>query len=258
MAKKQAWLIKNKIKAFYAAVAADCFRDGVRSLLQVRLALREWARRQKTISPPLLMKLPSRMAPVRQRRPRDQCRCLRDSFGIPEERPSWNKSREVLLQRTMDDTLEMENEVAFGHQHTFCPHTYWNANLFWWLTTFRILLKLQTVFAFHTACSNAQVRHSAPFFSCKWHEGQLLVSTEETCGDLGVKSPYPPQLFPECWIKCHNLCACALKPTTLSFLPYSFLFPRFYNKYIESFPRPDHSLEWWGILKTIQGDAEKL
>lgn len=36
MAKKQAWLIKNKIKAFYAAVAADCFRDGVRSLLQVR------------------------------------------------------------------------------------------------------------------------------------------------------------------------------------------------------------------------------
>jgi len=41
MAKKQAWLIKNKIKAFYAAVAADCFRDGVRSLLQVRLALRE-------------------------------------------------------------------------------------------------------------------------------------------------------------------------------------------------------------------------
>jgi sodium/potassium/chloride transporter 1 len=40
MAKKQAWLIKNKVKAFYAAVAADCFRDGVRSLLQVRLALR--------------------------------------------------------------------------------------------------------------------------------------------------------------------------------------------------------------------------
>ncbi|ELK05442.1 Solute carrier family 12 member 1 [Pteropus alecto] len=34
MAKKQAWLIQNKIKAFYAAVAADCFRDGVRSLLQ--------------------------------------------------------------------------------------------------------------------------------------------------------------------------------------------------------------------------------
>ncbi|XP_020016136.1 solute carrier family 12 member 1 isoform X3 [Castor canadensis] len=34
MAKKQAWLIKNKVKAFYAAVAADCFRDGVRSLLQ--------------------------------------------------------------------------------------------------------------------------------------------------------------------------------------------------------------------------------
>lgn len=39
MAKKQAWLIKNKIKAFYAAVAADCFRDGVRSLLQVRQVL---------------------------------------------------------------------------------------------------------------------------------------------------------------------------------------------------------------------------
>ncbi|XP_027716727.1 solute carrier family 12 member 1 isoform X2 [Vombatus ursinus] len=34
MVKKQAWLLKNKIKAFYAAVAADCFRDGVRSLLQ--------------------------------------------------------------------------------------------------------------------------------------------------------------------------------------------------------------------------------
>lgn len=47
MAKKQAWLIKNKIKAFYAAVAADCFRDGVRSLLQVRQALREGAQRQK-------------------------------------------------------------------------------------------------------------------------------------------------------------------------------------------------------------------
>lgn len=41
MAKKQAWLIKNKIKAFYAAVAADCFRDGVRSLLQVRLVFGE-------------------------------------------------------------------------------------------------------------------------------------------------------------------------------------------------------------------------
>lgn len=35
MAKKQAWLTKNKRKAFYAAVAADSFRDGVRSLLQV-------------------------------------------------------------------------------------------------------------------------------------------------------------------------------------------------------------------------------
>uniref|UniRef100_A0A8B9NNZ2 Solute carrier family 12 member 1 n=1 Tax=Accipiter nisus TaxID=211598 RepID=A0A8B9NNZ2_9AVES len=34
MAKKQAWLTKNKRKAFYAAVAADSFRDGVRSLLQ--------------------------------------------------------------------------------------------------------------------------------------------------------------------------------------------------------------------------------
>ncbi|XP_037689976.1 solute carrier family 12 member 1 isoform X2 [Choloepus didactylus] len=34
MVKKQSWLIKNKVKAFYAAVAADCFRDGVRSLLQ--------------------------------------------------------------------------------------------------------------------------------------------------------------------------------------------------------------------------------
>ncbi|XP_015671707.1 solute carrier family 12 member 1 [Protobothrops mucrosquamatus] len=31
---KQAWLAKNKRKAFYAAVAADSFRDGVRSLLQ--------------------------------------------------------------------------------------------------------------------------------------------------------------------------------------------------------------------------------
>lgn len=50
MAKKQAWLIKNKIKAFYAAVAADYFRDGVRSLLQVRQALRDWAQRQKTAS----------------------------------------------------------------------------------------------------------------------------------------------------------------------------------------------------------------
>lgn len=35
MAKKQAWLTKNKRKAFYAAVAADSFRDGVKSLLQV-------------------------------------------------------------------------------------------------------------------------------------------------------------------------------------------------------------------------------
>uniref|UniRef100_A0A8D0H570 Solute carrier family 12 member 1 n=1 Tax=Sphenodon punctatus TaxID=8508 RepID=A0A8D0H570_SPHPU len=34
MAKKQAWLTKNKKKAFYAAVAADSFRDGVKSLLQ--------------------------------------------------------------------------------------------------------------------------------------------------------------------------------------------------------------------------------
>ncbi|XP_008936806.1 PREDICTED: solute carrier family 12 member 1 isoform X2 [Merops nubicus] len=34
MARKQAWLTKNKRKAFYAAVAADSFRDGVKSLLQ--------------------------------------------------------------------------------------------------------------------------------------------------------------------------------------------------------------------------------
>ncbi|NWS54159.1 S12A1 protein, partial [Chunga burmeisteri] len=34
MAKKQAWLTKNKRKAFYAAVAAESFRDGVKSLLQ--------------------------------------------------------------------------------------------------------------------------------------------------------------------------------------------------------------------------------
>ncbi|XP_035755313.1 solute carrier family 12 member 1 isoform X1 [Egretta garzetta] len=34
MAKKQDWLTKNKRKAFYAAVAAESFRDGVKSLLQ--------------------------------------------------------------------------------------------------------------------------------------------------------------------------------------------------------------------------------
>ncbi|KAM9311069.1 solute carrier family 12 member 1 isoform 1-T1 [Gastrophryne carolinensis] len=34
MTKKQAWLTKNKRKAFYAAVAADTFRDGARTLLQ--------------------------------------------------------------------------------------------------------------------------------------------------------------------------------------------------------------------------------
>ncbi|XP_063782125.1 solute carrier family 12 member 1 isoform X1 [Pseudophryne corroboree] len=34
MSKKQKWLTKNKKKAFYAAVAADSFRDGVRTLLQ--------------------------------------------------------------------------------------------------------------------------------------------------------------------------------------------------------------------------------
>ncbi|KAJ6664109.1 hypothetical protein lerEdw1_008324 [Lerista edwardsae] len=34
MATKQAWLTKNKRKAFYAAVAADSFREGVKSLLQ--------------------------------------------------------------------------------------------------------------------------------------------------------------------------------------------------------------------------------
>ncbi|KFU87270.1 Solute carrier family 12 member 1 [Chaetura pelagica] len=34
MAKKQAWLTKNKRKAFYAAVAAESFREGVKSLLQ--------------------------------------------------------------------------------------------------------------------------------------------------------------------------------------------------------------------------------
>lgn len=65
MAKKQAWLIKNKIKAFYAAVAADCFRDGVRSLLQVRPALREWARRQKTTSTAQLMRLSKCKAPAK-------------------------------------------------------------------------------------------------------------------------------------------------------------------------------------------------
>ncbi|KAM4747698.1 solute carrier family 12 member 1 isoform 1-T1 [Rhinophrynus dorsalis] len=34
MIKKQTWLTKNQRKAFYAAVAADSFRDGVRTLLQ--------------------------------------------------------------------------------------------------------------------------------------------------------------------------------------------------------------------------------
>ncbi|XP_077328086.1 solute carrier family 12 member 1 isoform X2 [Lithobates pipiens] len=34
MLKKQTWLTKNKRKAFYAGVAADSFRDGVRTLLQ--------------------------------------------------------------------------------------------------------------------------------------------------------------------------------------------------------------------------------
>ncbi|KAG8440504.1 hypothetical protein GDO86_006307 [Hymenochirus boettgeri] len=34
MIKKQTWLTKNKRKAFYAAVAADHFRDGVKTLLQ--------------------------------------------------------------------------------------------------------------------------------------------------------------------------------------------------------------------------------
>lgn len=34
MEKKQAWLTKNQRRAFYAAVAADNFRDGVKSLLQ--------------------------------------------------------------------------------------------------------------------------------------------------------------------------------------------------------------------------------
>lgn len=37
MLKKQTWLNTNKRKAFYAGVAADSFRDGVRTLLQVRL-----------------------------------------------------------------------------------------------------------------------------------------------------------------------------------------------------------------------------
>lgn len=41
MEKKQAWLTKNKRKAFYAAVAADSFRDGVKSLLQVSFLFTE-------------------------------------------------------------------------------------------------------------------------------------------------------------------------------------------------------------------------
>lgn len=41
MAKKQAWLTKNKRKAFYTAVAADSFRDGVKSLLQVSFLFTE-------------------------------------------------------------------------------------------------------------------------------------------------------------------------------------------------------------------------
>ena len=44
MAKKQAWLTKNKRKAFYAAVAADSFRDGVKSLLQVSFLFTEHIR----------------------------------------------------------------------------------------------------------------------------------------------------------------------------------------------------------------------
>lgn len=65
MAKKQAWLIKNKIKAFYAAVAADCFRDGVRSLLQVRQGVStEVASRQM-----MLLKKMARIRPVTR-----QCR----------------------------------------------------------------------------------------------------------------------------------------------------------------------------------------
>lgn len=165
MAKKQAWLIKNKIKAFYAAVAADCFRDGVRSLLQVRLALKEWVQRQRKISTPRWWSSQSKWSG--RYNVRDQCRWIRITFWIPGDRKSKNKSGEVLLQSTMTHTLEMGNEVAFGQQHTFCPHIYWNANLFWWLTTLRILLKLQTIFA----SSNAQMKHSFPFFFCKWYEG---------------------------------------------------------------------------------------
>lgn len=37
MLKNQAWLTKNKKRGFYAAVAAENFREGARTLIQVSL-----------------------------------------------------------------------------------------------------------------------------------------------------------------------------------------------------------------------------
>lgn len=58
-------------------------------------------------------------------------------------------------------------------------------------------------------------------------------------GDQGGKSPYPLELFPECWIKCNNLHSSTLKPTVIYISPHSSFFHLllyvFHSKYIKSF-----------------------
>ena len=47
MEKNQRWLVKNKRKAFYAAVACEKFRDGTESLLQVSAIVTHVHRKSK-------------------------------------------------------------------------------------------------------------------------------------------------------------------------------------------------------------------
>lgn len=169
------------------------------------------------------MKLPKRMVLLRHASVRDQCRWLRKSFWIPGDSQSYNKQRGSVTMNYEWYTGN-ENEVAFGQQHTFCPHVYWNANLFWWLTTFRILLKLQTIiFASHTAC--VAMLKSGILFLFSVANGVRATARLNKCMAIWVeKSPYP-KLFLECWINCENLCGSTPKPTVLSsFLTYLFPF----------------------------------
>lgn len=209
------------------------------------------------------MRLPEWTAVVRQPSIRDQCRWLRNYFeflGIGKARTKaekfyynelwmihWKwKMRLPLATSIHSAPVLIEMQICSGGwRHS---GSYWNFKLFLYLILHIATLKSGILFLFSFANG---VRAAAR-------------PTKLMHGDLGIKSPYPPELFPEHWIKCNNLYSSTLNPTVLSsFLPYFFPFSFLYlcySKYIKSFPSSDlHNLEWRRILKTNNPrDPQKL